>query len=224
MYLLLEEEIHNLNFSHYEYEKKYLFTKSQWQYIQSVFDHQFLEAPEFSANRVHSLYFDTISLESAMQVDSGEERKEKFRIRYYTTQNKLSPTAFEEIKIKRNQKRSKKRKEMVITQEAINQLRQNDYPLEDIFKRLLPIVDLSYSRKRFISKDGQIKANIDYDLSIDWTSTLFPPNKAQFFNNDLIIIELKSNNLRVIEEFTKRNPEFHESSFSKYYYWAQRIR
>ncbi len=134
---------------------------------------------EYPADRVTSLYFDTADLDQYEKSAAGEFRKNKVRIRWYSSdiQEQTGVPVYLELKSREGFASSKRRQKFMVPKQALDQanlykgildkttiiqtLASWGYFLE---KPIKPIILISYLRFRFSEMQTGIRVCLDYDI------------------------------------------------------------
>lgn len=134
---------------------------------------------EYPADRVTSLYFDTADLDQYEKSAAGEFRKNKVRIRWYSSdiQEQAEVPVYLELKSREGFASSKQRQKFMVPKQALNPanlykgildkttiiqtLASWGYFLE---KPIEPIILISYRRYRFSEMQTGTRVCLDYDI------------------------------------------------------------
>jgi hypothetical protein len=135
--------------------------------------------PEYPVGRVNSLYFDTLDLEQHERSASGEFRKDKVRIRWYSDSGNLQQTvpAFLELKSRMGLASRKQREQFSASSDVLRVGRfgagivDRTTLIDTVAKfghypgqMLHPIIAVSYSRYRFTEMFSGCRVSLDYDI------------------------------------------------------------
>jgi hypothetical protein len=139
-----------------------------------------LPDPEFPANVVHSVYFDTARLRSFQEKTDGEYRKAKLRLRWYDVGYRSAGPesgpwiAWLEVKVREGTRGFKFRKRLRL---------QGPSPLAGLppdelaavaqahlGSPLRPTCWLAYTRTRLRGPDGLARVSVDRDIRLLWTA------------------------------------------------------
>ncbi|GAB4147203.1 MAG: hypothetical protein Fur0037_15350 [Planctomycetota bacterium] len=127
---------------------------------------------EFPENRVHSVYFDTPSLDAMAEVDNGDFRKEKVRVRWYEDGSLASPV-FLECKRKEGVRRAKERILLDDFDPRVplhhpkwlsipSLLREKDgLPRSGLLE---PVLHVTYRRHRFTEPSSGLRLSLDHEI------------------------------------------------------------
>lgn len=179
------------------YEKKWIFKNvNKETLIQNLISHKLLFRYHHEDRHINSIYFDDIFLKSAEDNLAGISDREKIRLRWYGSNEKLIQAAILEKKIKKNFQSFKK---LFFIKEFKNLVLDDDN-LKMITKKinknlfttnLTPITLISYKRSYFISHDKKFRATIDTDLKYKKLKNYI--HNHSIISND-IVLELKYSN------------------------------
>lgn len=118
---------------------------------------------------VHSVYFDDGRLSALAEVQNGDHRKEKVRVRWYEPDT--GEACFLECKQRLGATRTKSR----VAVEAPRTLPLHDARWREVLRHLpptaarrdlTPSLHLSYRRHRFVSPDGSLRLSLDHDIRL----------------------------------------------------------
>lgn len=215
-----------------EFEFKYKLPAARVPEILGILERSFLAQEDYPESYVWNVYFDTLDLSSYYETIFSDYIKTKYRFRWYTDINDgcLSQNSYVEIKKRYGANRDKFRREAdkELYLELVNR------PLTDPMWSLVnfhelgngldpqvrfPIHKSKYKRKRFVSLDGKIRLNLDYDLSIEEINTqiLHDTFRRSSTQIDYCVFEIKSvRNLTPNELFLFPHLEVFKNPFSKY--------
>ena len=178
-------------------EKKYLISRHKINYFErQIINYGF--KINHLPNIVNNIYFDDDQMSSAWENIEGEEMREKFRIRWYNSDNKFVL----EKKIKLSSSGYKKK----------TKLESNDYKsaIKEVSSLInkKPTIRNSYHRKYYIKKD--VRITIDTDLKFYLPLT----NSFKSFSKSIVEIKYDTTNIQDILE--KISVETQLTKFSKY--------
>jgi SPX domain protein involved in polyphosphate accumulation len=151
-------------------ERKWVFNNTdKITLLSSLINSNLYFKEHFEERSVNSIYYDNLSLTSAVDNLAGNTDREKFRVRWYGEDIDLLKKPILERKIKKNfygykkyyqlKKFDKKKfneKNLSILTKNINILIKH--------KNLYPVSVTSYKRIYLISSNGQIRATLDFDI------------------------------------------------------------
>lgn len=136
------------------------------------------------ANRVHSIYYDTPSLASLREKLNSDYLKSKLRLRWYgpaVGAGDPGPrVVYAEVKSKTGSNRAKQRLEVPLAAEALEAEPLNSGPAAGLAQlpelrelgvtgNLLPVLALSYLRRRFLCPESGARINLDSDIRVERT-------------------------------------------------------
>lgn len=191
-----------------EFELKYTFPNHSRATLESWLLVNCKKDPSYPESRVHSIYLETNLAESYQEKVNSDFFKTKYRVRWYEDNFGRpyieGPTVpvFLENKMKIGSKRLKNR---WVSEANFNSLKSNNlnsiyhqrwYKMflknkEKAIPNLLPFIEISYTRKRFIDSITNTRLSLDYDIRVEKTNPiLLPP--AHNVNLDVGVFEAKS--------------------------------
>jgi hypothetical protein len=159
-----------------------------------------LPDPEFPANVVHSVYFDTARLRSFQEKTDGEYRKAKLRLRWYSAAYR-SPAergpwvAWLEVKVREGTRGFKYRKRVCLEgpsplgglpPDALAAVVQ-----AHLGSPLRPTCWLAYTRTRLRAPDGAARVSIDRDIRLLWTAGWLAPVPRADRSLPVFVVEVK---------------------------------
>ncbi len=181
----------------FRYERKFMITDySEYEIEEHIKSHHAFFRPIYQARHINNIYFDSLNFSAYHENVSGEEDREKTRIRWYgkniTDINKPKL----EFKIKRGLLGTKKIYDLEnfnleeISPDFFNEKKiSKDVSLK--LKSLKPILLNRYKRKYYRSHDGNFRITVDTELSYYFLSF----NKISLMKKQpdygKIILELK---------------------------------
>lgn len=171
-----------------EHETKYVFPNTNVIKTRSWLGRLCQPDPAYSTGIISSIYFDTSDFLHLREKLSSDYLKTKIRLRWYTACETLRPysTLFLEAKYKIGSARKKQRHTLTIPSSwvmeralhnpeyhIINKLiRELGIPLHE---NLLPVLQISYTRTRYIDHHSGARLSIDNDIHVPrWNSALLP--------------------------------------------------
>ena len=179
---------------------------------------------QYDPRWVNSIYYDNDFFNSIIQNLDGNELKKKIRLRWYGS-DKVVNNLFLEIKSKKGmvtQKRKIDLKETNIKLD-LNLLKKVQIKILKKYPNFLgqnPLTKVRYLRTYFVSKDKNIRATIDKDISYQKISNY--KTDIQNFKDSDLVLEFKyntafdnhvRNNLRDISLRLSKNSKFVNSFF-----------
>ncbi len=186
---------------------------------------------------IHSLYFDDYKNKSAKEVESGDFKRSKWRIRYY---NDLNTNLYLEKKEKLFGKCHKRKCQISINE--YNSIINGDYMevfwkteekllkefiIDIINRNFMPKVIIDYERTAFIEPIVNIRITLDTNISVSY-------DIDNFLTGNYVNYPLQEQNYHVLEvKFDDILPGyiknlvcsfgFNRTSFSKYYLGRKKI-
>ena len=224
----------------YRNEQKYILSNCNLELLKSRLS-PLLQLDENSTKNgnyiIHSLYFDDYKNTSAKQVESGDFKRSKWRIRYY---NDLSTNLFLEKKEKLSGKCHKRK--CSLTTKEFNQIFSSDYMdifwktdkallkefiVDIITKNFKPKVIINYERTAFIEPILNIRITIDTNINASY-------DIDNFITGNYVVFPLQEHNYHILEvKFDDILPGyiknivcstgFNQTSFSKYYIGRKKV-
>lgn len=156
----------------------------------------------FEDRKVISIYFDNASLGMHHEGEEGVVPRKKIRVRYYGTMDAARNIYFLEKKISSAEGRFKTSKKIDNLNKFLNEgIFDNNYGI------CKPVVKIEYLRSYYKIFDTR--------MTIDTNITYSKLNSLLKKKDDSIIVELKSNNLKILEHLNSKFP-FSRLRFSKY--------
>lgn len=138
--------------------------------------------PQYPANVVHSVYFDSSRLAFYHDKANGQYLKEKLRLRWYepVTGGGSSGTAWLEVKARVGTRGYKWRKAVAFA--GIGPAGPDESALALLLREhlgtvLRPSVWLEYRRDRFVVPDGSARVSLDQDVVMRWASSVLAPRR-----------------------------------------------
>ena len=185
---------------------------------------------EYPADRVNSLYFDTVDLDQYQKSESGEFRKNKVRIRWYDSDIKETADipVYVELKSREGFASRKQRRKFMVPQQALNPANLHNGILDKttiihtlasfghfLEKPFRPVIVISYHRYRFSEMQTGVRVSFDSDIRARVVATDLGPSSEVRLNDS--VIEVKGPSLEL--PLTLRRLRFLDvvwSRFSKY--------
>ena len=168
-------------------------------FLKNMFKSSLLIRECYPARIINSIYFDTLTLSTFDESISGNQIRQKHRIRWYETPSEKSPITYE-IKYKNSHLSWKllHKSDHHINLDAtlwdnlfINQKGIQDLCLASLLN-LHPVSLVSYERSYYESWDGKIRITIDYQISFRNQRLLGRPNFDIFsYHRRSSIMEMK---------------------------------
>lgn len=216
----------------YRVEDKYIITKNKIEYLlMGLKNYMDVDANSVDSNYlIRSVYFDNMYDSCLHDVESGLNKREKFRIRTYNNSGQLIRL---ELKCKAN---SKTRKESIlISMDEYNDIISGNYKVEAdtpylikkfcieySIQRLRPVNIIEYERVALVEPRGNVR--ITFDTNIGYSKDI-----SRFFEDNIFAIPVLRSGQHIMEvkydEFIPRyikaiinDGHFQRTSFSKYYF------
>ena len=226
----------DINNSKNLFEVKYHVPKSKISFLYSTIKHHCLKPKNFAKAKLKTFYFDDQFDTSFFESVNGEIQKTKYRFREYISPEKGGALYSLEIKLRNNSETSKIKK--LIYQRLPNKYkfttfrnllleieRSNNIVLKDFYQNLpertlYPTTLIEYDRSRFDSLEGNVRYNIDTNITTTLGYKNFTISKQKLYL-DHAIFEIKSNIPEFFPSFL-RNVKIHPTSFSKFA-WGREI-
>ncbi len=185
--------------NNFRFERKWVFKNIDKEtLLLSLLNSKLFFIEQFNERVVNSIYFDTLSLKSAVDNLDGINDREKHRVRWYGEDTGTLIAPILENKIKKNFQGYK----ILYKLDKFNQKKlSNDilFNLTEDINKLLPLKNLqpvsmtSYRRVYLISADKKIRTTLDFDLKY---KKMINYIEKFFINTNNIILEFKySSNL-----------------------------
>lgn len=225
--LFIKNDIHK---SDEVFEIKYKVPKSIVNYLYSSIRHYAITPKKFSKAKLKTFYFDDQFDTSFSESVNGELRKTKYRFREYI--NPDLGGAYYSIEIKRRFNTETSKIKRLIYQRLPNnynistfknllsEIKVNtDLDLKEFYnnlpeKILLPSTLIQYDRDRFDSPEGDVRYNIDTNISVNLGLNCSSTTEQKIYLNHSIF-EIKSKSPEFFPSFL-RHLKISPSSFSKF--------
>jgi len=185
--------------NNFRFERKWVFKNIDKEtLLLSLLNSKLFFIEQFNDRVVNSIYFDTLSLKSAVDNLDGINDREKHRLRWYgeDTDTLISPIL--ENKIKKNFQGYKilykldKFNQKKLCNDTLSNLTEDINKLLPL-KNLQPVSMTSYRRVYLISADNKIRATLDFELKY---KKMINYVEKFFINTNDLILEFKySSNL-----------------------------
>jgi SPX domain protein involved in polyphosphate accumulation len=185
--------------NNFRFERKWVFKDIDKEtLLLSLLNSKFFFIEQFNERVVNSIYFDTLSLKSAVDNLDGINDREKHRVRWYGEDTGTLIFPILENKIKKNFQGYKilyklnKFNKKKLSNDTLSNLTEDINKLLPL-KNLQPVSMTSYRRVYLISADKRIRATLDFDLKY---KKMINYVEKFFINTDDLILEFKySSNL-----------------------------
>ncbi len=165
-----------------EFELKFPFPLSRTAAIHHALRNLCIPDPRFPESEVESLYFDTRELALLAEAVGGNRLKTKVRLRWYPSEtvSQEGRPAWLEIKNRDGRSRTKDRLRLVLERhfaeeaDGLMAAAQHIGPqlrefIPHLAPRLLPMLTISYRRRRFIEPESGARIAIDSEIrGTDW--------------------------------------------------------
>lgn len=155
----------------------------------------------YPKRKISSVYFDNKHFQSFNDSEEGCVPRKKIRIRNY---NNLSKYLFE-IKITSNEGKFKKSLKI---DELNFSKKVKDGVFDTSYGFCRPVIEVGYIREYF--KIGELRLTLDYQIKYKSYN-----GNSSIYDNESLILEIKTNNLNTIDEQYKLIP-MQRNRFSKY--------
>ena len=186
---------------------------------------------------IHSLYFDDYKNTCMKEIDSGDYKRSKWRIRYYNDSNQNLYLEKKEKLFSRCHKRKCKisvdEYNSIINGDSLNFFWKTDekllkeFIIDIINKGFKPKLIIDYERFAFVETITNIRITLDTNISASY-------DISNFFTGDYIKYPIQEKNYNVLEvKFDDILPgyiknvfnsyNFNQTSFSKYYLGRKKI-
>ena len=214
-----------------EFELKYTFPNFLSPTLESWLKINCRKDKKYPESRVQSIYLETLNSDSYQEKVNSDFFKTKYRVRWYETQDMTDNSdgdhypIFLEKKMKVGAKRLKDR---WITQSNFENLKQNELTSKfhqkwhdliaekEVVPYLSPLIQISYTRKRFIDFFSGARFSLDYNIRVEKTNSLMLP-PPQLEPLETSVFEVKSDSdtppfsiQYLVKNLAKKN------TFSKY--------
>jgi len=185
--------------NNFRFERKWVFKSIDKEtLLLSLLNSKLFFIEQFNERVVNSIYFDTLSLKSAVDNLNGITDREKHRVRWYGEDTRTLIAPILENKIKKNFQGYKilykldKFNQKKLCNDILSNLTENINKLLPL-ENLQPVSMTSYKRVYLISADKKIRATLDFDLK---HKKMINYIEKFFINTNNIILEFKySSNL-----------------------------
>jgi len=197
----------------------------------ALLDHWCIPDPDFAQGRVRSIYYDDMAMSAYYEKVNGDFLKQKVRLRWYDPDQCVAEgkrTAFLEVKRKAGSGRSKKREQLDLDSEWLEEgdltderfiglIRGEERPHGgEVPYNLFPVAEIQYKRWRFMCPTSGARVCLDAEIAVERVNSMLIANAIEFRLND-IVVEIKD---VVPEEVPWVNSlcqmGFRKDSFSKY--------
>jgi len=214
-----------------EFELKYTFPNFLSPTLESWLITSCKKDKKYPESKVQSIYLETLNADSYQEKVNSDFFKTKYRVRWYETQDTTDNNAgddypiFLEKKMKVGAKRLKERWvarsnfEALRLKKLTSRFHENWHDIfaeKEVVPYLCPLIQISYTRKRFIDSFSGARFSLDYNIRVEKTNSLMlPPPQSEPLENG--VFEVKSNSdtppfsiQYLVENLAKKN------TFSKY--------
>ena len=185
--------------NNFRFERKWVFKNIDKEtLLLSLLNSKLFFIEQFNERVINSIYFDTLSLKSAVDNLDGINDREKHRVRWYGEDTGTLIFPILENKIKKNFQgykilyKLKKFNKKKLSNDTLSSLTEDLNKLLPL-KNLQPVSMTSYRRVYLISADKRIRATLDFDLKY---KKMINYVEKFFINTNDLILEFKySSNL-----------------------------
>jgi len=185
--------------NNFRFERKWVFKDIDKEtLLLSLLNSKFFFIEQFNERVVNSIYFDTLSLKSAVDNLDGINDREKHRVRWYGEDTGTLIFPILENKIKKNFQGYKilyklnKFNKKKLSNDTLSSLTEDINKFLPL-KNLQPVSMTSYRRVYLISADKKIRATLDFDLKY---KKMINYVEKFFVNTNDLVLEFKySSNL-----------------------------
>jgi hypothetical protein len=214
-----------------EFELKYTFPNFLSPTLESWLITSCRKDKKYPESKVQSIYLETLNSDSYQEKVNSDFFKTKYRVRWYETPDLTDSNngdhypIFLEKKMKVGAKRLKHRWAIRSNFKALrlkklsSKFHQNWHDLiaeKEAIPYLCPLIQISYTRKRFIDSFSGARFSLDYNIRVEKTNSLMlPPPQPEPLETS--VFEVKSNSETppfsiqyLVQNLAKKN------TFSKY--------
>lgn len=211
-------------------EVKYIVPEEKIGYLYSTIKHHCITPKSFAKAKLKTFYFDDQFDTSFFESKNGEIKKTKYRFREYLSPEKGGALYSLEMKLRDNAETSKIKKliyepitknyKLTTFRNLISEIeRTNNINLKDFLyylpeRTLYPTILIEYERSRFDSLEGNVRYNIDTNITTTLGYKDFLISKQKLYLNHSIF-EIKSQIPEFFPFFLK-HLKLKPSSFSKF--------
>jgi len=212
-----------------EKESKFSFHPRHVPVLAHWLDSHAVVDPLYPENDVVSIYFDTMRMEGLDGKANSDYAKSKFRIRWYRDPvTEAYGAVFAETKRKRGSTRSKDRIPLDLDPAELDRMWLGDpalaeiprglvSPERDIPADLLPIIQISYRRRRYVHRLSGTRLNLDWDIR----PVKVNPHFSSFVDTTplpVAVFEVKGPDQRIPAPLTQlMSANGRRDAYSKYY-------
>ena len=211
-------------------EVKYILPKEKIGHLYAALKHHCITPKNFAKAKLKTFYFDDQFDTSFFESKNGEIKKTKYRFREYLSPEKGGALYSLELKLRNNAETSKIKKliykpltknyKFTTFRNLISEIEKtNNINLMDLCRylperALYPTSLIEYERSRFDSLDGNVRYNLDTNISTTLGLRDFQISKQKIYLNHSVF-EIKSQIPEFFPIFLK-NLKLKPSSFSKF--------
>ena len=168
------------------FEHKYVLPDENADHLRTWLDHVCATDPRHADNVIHSLYFDSGSLDSAEEKFQSTFFKTKVRLRWYTDEEgtPFEPAAYLEVKTKQGRRTRKHRARIELD---VDRLRSDPVGFgaemdlldllpwldRDTARRLRPVCVIRYHRRRYVDMRQGMRVALDWRIGASHANPAF---------------------------------------------------
>jgi SPX domain protein involved in polyphosphate accumulation len=211
----------------HDFETKYLLSNAHALKVKTWLEKNFAADPEYPEAIISSIYFDTPHMKYLEEKVNSDHIKSKFRIRWYEdpVTRKKSEICFLEFKHKVGEKRFKRRLKMpnhygdLPLESSTFFSVMNDLRIHEgvVLDHIFPSFIVSYTRKRFIIPQSNMRLCIDFNINVPRTNLRLVRKNAKKKYLANCVFELKGPSAVLPKELEYlERLGVHKNAFSKY--------
>ena len=168
------------------FEHKYILPNARADHLRGWLDHACASDPRHADNVIHSLYFDSGSLDAAVEKWESTFFKTKVRLRWYTDEGGTpsESAAYLEVKTKQGRRTRKHRARIELDfprfladpirfGEELDLLEVLPWMDRDTGRRLRPVCVIRYHRRRYIDMRQGLRIALDSDIGASHANPAF---------------------------------------------------
>ena len=168
-------------------------------FLKDIMNSSLLFREAYPYRMINSIYFDTFSLSGFEESVSGNQIRQKHRLRWYETASEISPVTYE-IKHKNSHiswKHLNKTNHLInYDAQSWDELFVKKIKIQELqfpsLTNLKPVSLVTYKRLYYVSWDGRIRLTIDNHISFRNQRLLNSPNFKNFsYHTSSSIVEMK---------------------------------
>lgn len=190
------------------FEHKYMLPDENADHLRTWLDHVCASDPRHADNVIHSLYFDSGSLDSAEEKFQSTFFKTKVRLRWYTDEGgaPFEPAAYLEVKTKQGRRTRKHRVRMALDMERfladpirigedLDLLEVLPWLDRDVSRRLRPVCVIRYHRRRYIDMRQGMRVALDSGIGASHANPVFRFTGRWPFSLKWAVVEVKGHGM-----------------------------